>query len=99
MQVEVFKTDICHGEQESCKECVVARAINRKLPEKYFSIVHHGYYNVAKRVSTVEPFDVDYQLVRRVPFSRTVTKYIRRFDKNKKSVLPTVLNIEVPTLP
>lgn len=101
MRVEVFKTDICHGEQNECKTCVVARAINRKLPEGYFSIVTNDNYDIGKKRALgldVPYWDYDV-VVKRVPLNRTVGNYIRRFDKNRKSVCPTVLDIEIPALP
>lgn len=98
MRVEIFKSDIKHGDQSVCQTCVVARAINRVLPEGYISSVRGLKYDIQKVLTT--SFGDFYESVKYdLPLPSEVRNYIRRFDKNKKSVLPTVFNITVPELP
>lgn len=98
MLVEIFKSDIKHGDQGNCQQCVVARAINRVLPEGHVASVVGPYYDIREtRKNEYGTFTVT--VLRDVPLPREVKRYVSRFDKNKKSVLPTVFNITVPELP
>ena len=98
MRVEIFQSDLQHGNQANCNTCPVARAINRVLPENHTASVVGPYYDI--RQSEEYDFRITYKtVIKGIPLPREVKRYVCRFDKNKKSVRPTVFNITVPELP
>jgi hypothetical protein len=92
MRVEVTKKDIKEGVQQDCRTCAVAKALCRLPFPKGTDrlLVDHGYVLYDR---TDYPWDGPKI---RVPVKREVTNYIKRFDKNKKYVQPTVFNIDIP---
>jgi hypothetical protein len=93
MLVEIFKKDLVDGEQDNCETCAVARALCRlPFPDgaNTVKVDHKEIEYTYKR-----PGQYYGAIIKRVKTPRAVENYIRRFDKDKNSVCPTVFNIDL----
>lgn len=100
MKLETFKCDIREGEQLHCNKCVIALAYARlPMPKGADEVLVDGRTVRWVGPNPVMPhYDGLRITVAEQELPRVVKSYIKRFDKNKKLVRPTVFSVpDIPT--
>lgn len=75
MRIHVTQEDINAGHPCRSAECPVAVAINKQIPEEYYSLVGSNYIRIRKR-----DFSKEWSAIT----PRSVLRFIKKVDNDKK---------------
>lgn len=89
MKIETFQNDINKSQQQCITSCVIARALNRgPMPNGANYVIVDG-----QQARYVKVINDAYETVAWLYLTPEVKRYIKKFDKDKKLVRPTVMYI------
>lgn len=89
MKIETFQNDINKSQQQCITSCVIARALNRgPMPNGANYVIVDG-----QQARYVKVINDAYETVACLYLTPEVKRYIKKFDKDKKLVRPTVMYI------